>query len=528
MAIIELAGQEGFITRIREIASTGAPWHRRLWRCSTLQLVRELLDESVTAGVPETAVLDLRRYALHSVKSDQGIGSQREVLGRAVDAIKPGITTSSYAWLTLAEHLRRADREYLNTWANVFETGRPVDVEGVARRVAAHILDSGYHKNSLYAWLGALHKNTCPATVPEFLADAAKRLAQPEREFTFCVPVVNPAPSQLELAHGWMTATETAAWRRKYAPRAGKIRSQGGFLIRVVARDINSAAERTRARLSDLEAKFQMGSRNPIQIAPWMWSQEKGRIMPAQATNRMLDVHAFEREGELATLQMPEFMTSVLALLQPVRTAAAHIAIMSGWSAIESLLVGPDDHDIVAAERFSLVVAASMPRAELTTLADSYRNSHEDGLASELSACSEDLDRAKRFARHLCSGAQVVMNTDADNLAIRRLGLFLATPREAVKKTADILTREFVRFYRKRNLIAHGGRTHTDNSVHAMSETVSPLIGAGVDQFITAGIKHGAAPIALAAIGAANLNYLRPATATDAGNLLDMLEIPRL
>ncbi|MFE6919452.1 hypothetical protein ACFVAV_00245 [Nocardia sp. NPDC057663] len=60
MPIVELPGQEGFVTRLREVVHSGAPWHRRLWRGGTLQIAQELLDESVTPGMPDRAIEDLR------------------------------------------------------------------------------------------------------------------------------------------------------------------------------------------------------------------------------------------------------------------------------------------------------------------------------------------------------------------------------------------------------------------------------------------------------------------------------------
>ncbi|MFC3963268.1 hypothetical protein [Nocardia jiangsuensis] len=81
-----------------------------------------------------------------------------------------------------------------------------------------------------------------------------------------------------------------------------------------------------------------------------------------------------------------------------------------------------------------------------------------------------------------------------------------------------------MRFYRKRNAIVHGGRTHADH-LHPLAETMSPLIGAGIDRIVHLGLRHGVRPIAFAAMAATNLDYLRPATTADPGNLLDLLEV---
>jgi hypothetical protein len=527
VGILELPEQQGFVTRVREVASTGAPWHRRLWRCGTLQLARELLDESVAPGIPDGAVQDLRLYAVHALKSDPGLGHQRETLGRAAGAIKPGITTSSHAYVQLSEHVRRMETAYLSNWADEFERGKAIEIEGAARRIAAHILDAGYHKSSLYTWLGALIKSPDTISAADFLREAAERLAKPERVFTFCVPVTNKIPFAITAeTPGWLSSTDTATWKKEHAPSADSIRHQGSFLLEVQARDVNFAADRARNRIADLEAKFQMGARSPMQIASQMWSKDKGKVFAARAVDRTLEVRSFERLGQLHDLKLPDYITSALALLQPLRSAASHLAIMSGWSAIESLLVGPDDPDIVAAERFSLIVAASMPRAEMTRLAYNYVNENDDPLAEELRAAPDNLTRARRFQRRLCENAPLSMKDEVDNLAIARLEPFLIDPAAEVRKITTILTKEFVRFYRKRNLIVHGGKTHTD-SLHPLSATMSPLIGAGVDRFVTAGLKFGVRPIALSAIALTNLDYLRPPSATDPGNLLDLMEVGR-
>ncbi|MFC3963267.1 integrase [Nocardia jiangsuensis] len=376
-----------------------------------MQLARELLDESIAPGVPVNAVEDLRSYATHALKTDSGLGESRNAVGKAAAAIKPGITAGSHAYVVLQEHVRRHDAAYPDDWAEEFERGRAADIEGAARRVAAHILDAGYHRSSLHTWITNLRKRPDVCTVPDFLRGAAERLARPERGYAFCVPVTNEPPFTIDAATapGWLTSTAAAAWKKRHAPDAVAVRHQGGFLLEIAARDVNSAADRARTRIANLQTKFNVGSRGAIQIAPWMWSKDKATAFATHTTNRTLDVRSFERLGLLPDLRMPDYITGALALLQPVRTGAAHIAIMSGWSAIESHLVGPDDADIVAAERFSLIVAASMPRGELTRLAHAYIRENDDALADELRGCPDNLSRARRFQRRLCSGEPLVM-----------------------------------------------------------------------------------------------------------------------
>lgn len=72
-------------------------------------------------------------------------------------------------------------------------------------------------------------------------------------------------------------------------------------------------------------------------------------------------------------------------------------------------------------------------------------------------------------------------------------------------------------------MIVHGGQIHGSN-LHSISDTLTPLIGAGIDRIVHVGLKHGIKPVELSAIAESRLDYLVPSTATSAGNLLELLE----
>lgn len=107
MPITEEPRFEGFAARMMEITSTQAPWHRRLWRSGTIQIGRELLEESIRPGVRESAINDQRKYLMQSLQTDHGIEDHGRRVQETVKALKPGITDSSHAWITLREHIDR-------------------------------------------------------------------------------------------------------------------------------------------------------------------------------------------------------------------------------------------------------------------------------------------------------------------------------------------------------------------------------------------------------------------------------------
>ncbi len=528
MPVVEQAQHAGFVARMTELISTQTPWHRRLWRTSTLELAAELLDESVRPGVRKAAIEDQRKYLMHSLRTDLGIKDRGSSVQTELGRFSPGITPESHDWIVVNVHVDTMRQSYLQNWAEVFEAPRnvvgPKDLDGAVRRITAHILGSGMHKNSLFSWLAALESNPAVVTVSDFLREAHRRLIRPERNYTFCVPVESGINFTHSTPVGWMDAAQTAAWIGTNVSSAPSVRQHGSFLLSVQALDVNTAAERARTRLDTLAAKFKLGTSAPIVLSSTMWSKDKGSSYPTRATNRLVSVKSFERLGRLHDFEEPQYLSNVLVLAQPLQTGAPHIAIVSGWAAIESMLVGPsDENDSVGASRFALIVAVSMIRAELTRLALKYAESHEDTFADELSACAENIDRARLIVMRLSEAPDSMMKDTVDNLAVDRIVPAVTNPRSEIEKIRSILTREFTRLYRKRNMTVHGGHI-TGVNLHSVSELLTPLIGAGIDRVVHVGLKFDVTPIQMSATAEARLNYLVPATRENPGNLLDILE----
>lgn len=527
MPFIEQPQHQGFVARMIELTSSRTPWHRRLWRTGTLRLGNELLIESANPALPDAALKDMRGYLQQAIGPDMGVGEHRRELQAALQAIRPGITESSHGWLVLREHLHRSDSMYLENWAKHFASRREVDVETAARKILSHLFDHGLHKNSVYAWLASIHGGNDEVSVSDFIREAAYRTASPPRIHTFCVPV-STKPSFLTSgrgAEGWMDATETSRWKQTHAADAQSIRHQGAFLLALEARDINAAVDQARAKIFDLRAQFELGARRPVQICDHMWSKDRGKAYATRATDRSIEIRSFERLDCLAALDTPSFLSNALALIEPLRNSPPHLAIMSGWSAIESLLVGDaDDRDSVAADRFATIVAASMLRAELTALAWAYSKDGIDDTSTAIAECATNSERAKIMQRTaMCRDGPLPLSQETDNLALARIRPALTDPKSEISKIKAILAREFMRLYRKRNLIAHAGHTN-EETLHLTSEIMTPLIGAGIDRIAYAGLKYDIQPIELSATLEARIPYLTPATAAAAGNLIDLFE----
>jgi hypothetical protein len=80
---------------------------------------------------------------------------------------------------------------------------------------------------------------------------------------------------------------------------------------------------------------------------------------------------------------------------------------------------------------------------------------------------------------HLCTvGSPVDLGNTEDNLALWRIQPALQDPKREIIRISKILSREFTRLYRKRNMIVNGGQIHESN-LAPVSETPTPLPQAG-------------------------------------------------
>lgn len=93
---------------------------------------------------------------------------------------------------------------------------------------------------------------------------------------------------------------------------------------------------------------------------------------------------------------------------------------------------------------------------------------------------------------HLAANNQVDLGSTEDNLALDRIRPALRDPQREILRIGNILRREFTRLYRKRNMIVHGGQIHESN-LAPISETMTPLSGAGIDRFVHVGLSDRAA-----------------------------------
>ena len=211
-------------------------------------------------------------------------------------------------------------------------------------------------------------------------------------------------------------------------------------------------------------------------------------------------------------------MDAALELLGPLDSGSASPAVTGAWAAMEALLSGPGDEDVLAADRMAALVACSFVRAELTAL--SYVLEESDAsLAAQLAACATNRDRAQLTADKIEADRTAMFGSPSDHAAISRMARILSTPKEDLRDIEGHVTTAFRRLYRQRNLVIHWGKTDAV-ALNATLRTVAPLVGAGVDRIVHGWFVDGIRPVELAARARVSIDTVGTAGAKSPVDLL--------
>lgn len=519
------AYDEHVLGRVLELATPSAPWYRRLWHSGPLLTAAELLE----AGEPRGGAgsrRELQADLLSGLKEDEGLGGRySQAIRAALPRDAKDLIAGGHSWHALAAARELATPGYLGRWADRVRTRRDVAPEFLARRIGAHLLDHGWSASHLHRWLTYRTRyRTDPVEMPDILEEAESDLAMPPKEFVVCVPLAQAPPLPRPSPPGWMSSRDVAQWRRDHIPGMKPVRQYGGVVFTVVASDAHAAAEEVRARTASLAVRFAVGGRRQLKFGPDMWVSGRPTPFPVEGSPRRVEVHAFERLEKLFTSDVPQQLSSALALIEPLDRGAAPAAITGAWAALEALMLGPADGGKgAAAGRFALVVAASYVRAELTVLAWAHARGATDPLAATINSAPDNRSKALAVEEAIATGVAVTAQRASDEWALGRVKAVQSDLPRGVKAVQSAVQRCLSRLYRQRNLVVHGGMTRAVGSDAAL-RLAAPLIGAGLDRVAHAMLTGGVSPLELAARARVRLETLRPPTAAGGSGVIDLLE----
>ena len=323
----------------------------------------------------------------------------------------------------------------------------------------------------------------------------------------------------------WLTGKQIVDWVKAnaVAPISEGERLCGGVKVTIKARDTLAAADKAFAVYELIRNRANLVQHRPLTSLGYFWLSGESQKFQLNARKRGVEVASLARQDLIYTLgkDLPSVERSI-ALLSELEFGPPSSAVTNGWAAMESLSMGPaeDGNRVEAAIRMAHLVTASFPRAELTTLAYSYATSNKDALASKLHQAKTNKEKTELILTPIAQGTKLPFRRVEDTASAIRMQRMLSDPVGSLNLINRYVETTFKRFYRLRNMVAHGGRT--DSIVlDAGLRVAAPLIGAAFDRIHHASSIHGINPVELIARAKLRINLLDASRPTELLNLLD-------
>ncbi|MGB8130132.1 MAG: hypothetical protein WCG81_10100 [Candidatus Angelobacter sp.] len=519
--------------RLLEFFDVRTPWHRRLWATGLILTLRETIEASdmVAAKVLyQNSVRALADTAIVLAGTDPGVTSGDPGIGTPAYKKKlhklllTDLMTGSIQYLELAQIISDLESRYLRNWSAALQGNAAGTVtlktERTARAIASHLFDIGFSAEFLFGWFRyAVNSNPVPQSLSEVIADAHTLTENAPKEFEVLVPFREFPANQSGTPQGWVGASEVMDFIRDGGFPTDGIRQMGGMWIKVSARDAWSAVESVAEVIERFSSRVRLATRDRLLPLPDVYIKGSPKRYSLRQKRRRVEVDALYRENQLYSFgKAVSRVDSAIELLSPLDDRTHSTAVAGGWAAIEAILTAPGGDRLQAGYRMAKLVAASFPRAELTSL--SYKLQKLGGpLAVSLTACDTNRDRAVAVLSAIRSGQSFPFTNAADIAAIERMREMAADPQGKLNDISEHLSTAFRGFYRNRNIVLHGGKTGAIG-LRSSLRNAAPLVGAGMDRIAHAWFVEGLEPVQIAARASVRLATVG---ASDAPDIVDLL-----
>lgn len=489
--------------RLRDFFQPGERWFRGLWDVGVVLSLREILEASEAAshGVLSGAALDWLCSDIRAIlMSDTGIApGTREHFKQCL--VGASLRFQDSHWFSLRDLTAEVEETYLLRWADAVvandeRTARNhLKPERTARAIAGHLLDVGFSQRFLSGWLSQEIKATKQRSLPDLIREFHRLARLPPISYSVLVPV-STGLSPSESPDDWLQAPSVKTLLAKAHLEHDRLRYAGGWLIATRQRDPYSAAQAAFDEVDKRAARLLVGRGQ--RMTPVGEAYVFGEPAPVTAhrsqTSHRVRVGSIERQQQLF-VQATTQVDAAFELLAQLDGSSA-VAVAAGWAAVEALLVAQPEEKVIAANRLAILVAASFPRAELTSLA-AQQVREKTPLGIQLAKLKTNRERAALLANEITAQRDPAFANWSDRAAFARMKLLIANPKEQMEDVVSHVHRAFRRYYRQRNLVLHWGRTNPV-ALRACLRTGTPLLTAGIDRIAHAWFVHGLEPIQLA------------------------------
>lgn len=493
--------------RILEQVEPWTAWDRRAWEPGTVLRLREVGEASlwVSRGVLSEGALTYLRTSLNPVLGQDNALLDGAIRQQLSELLRGDLTRDSQRERRLRVLTEFVGDGYLTRWVEFLRSGKAIHLERSARYISSHVLDCGFDPEWVRKEMGQKIKmGIGAAELVEFLDEL---VSKPHETFTGWV-IVKGAPDAalLEARPGWLTPTQLSHQMQRAGRTMAGIRALGALEFAVTARDPRAATAEVARRIQRLQSRAAFTRNEQELVCHHEFFCSDGKKYALSPDRRAVTVLSLVKNK---TLYVPgsdderaRALDDALQLAAQLRSPSPSVAAAGAWAALECLLVvgaqaESEKRGRAAASRAATLVAASWPRAELTRL--SYRVSDETNAPALLAHALDDAgrDSAKRTAallQWLEAGKPLTLTSSRDDAALARMRELVANPKAVLKRIEQYTEGSFLRLYRQRNMVLHGGHVRSV-ALESCIRTTGPLVSAVLDRLSYALERHDVEPL---------------------------------
>lgn len=454
------------VERLADLFAIATPWTQRQWRSGTLDALRHLQALTTNGGRDSSKGWALS-HLRHSIESDPFIPAlERAALLKPL-AMKPDRLMPAAHGAKMLDQIERHLVENYWTWAaevctQIDDSREVADVresaDTFAWRLAAHFRSSGLSDGWIVNFANYQRKFEKDARSLAQVVMSAHRSALGGSGWVFLIPLQSRRGFNIPSNETFLTPNDFEAEFASQFPGLDIPAHRGGLRLIDNSIDKYAAVEGVRRALWALQERLAAsGAKRSLVPTPTAWVNPGGWTtdLGSEPSARFRFPQVDADGGASLFNPLSDELEASIDLLLSANTASARSAVVSSWSALETLFADDGDYGelSVVADRAAAILTCVYVRDAFESLAIGHSRNSLDELARNLRAAGVS-DRAVMVSEAIEQGQLLAVNKVLGAVAVKRAAEMTSATIEVARSQISNCLR---RLYDVRNQVVHAG-----------------------------------------------------------------------
>lgn len=454
------------VERLADLFADATPWTQRQWRSGTLDALRHVQALTQNGGRESSKSWALA-HLRDSIDSDPFIPAvERGALLKPL-AIKPDRLMPAAHGAKMLDEVERHLIEHYWTWmadvcTQVDDTLQVADVresaDTFAWRLAAHFRSSGLSDSWIVNFANYELKFEKNNRSLAQVVLSAQRTALGGSGWVFLIPLRSRRGFNIPSNETFLTPNDFEAEFSSQFPGLDIPAHRGGLRLTDNSIDKYAAIQSVRRALLALQERLAAsGAKRRLVVGPTAWvNPGKWTTDLSSEPSARFRFSQIDAEGGASLfIALSDELEASIDLMLSANTASARSAVVSTWSALETLFADECDYGelSVVADRAAAILTCAYVRDAFESLAVGHSRNSTDELAANLRAAGVG-ERAVLVSEAIEQGRPLAVNRVLGAVAVQRAADMTSARIEVTRRQ---LSNSLRRLYDVRNQVVHAG-----------------------------------------------------------------------